>query len=84
MSETCGHRGLWIVPCLWKSHDAGFPTATWKTLRVSHTPHNPDDEQGDISIELKMGTFLRSFDTTSRSKKAGELRLIRSSRSRES
>jgi len=61
MTHTCDHAGLWIVPCLWKSHDPGFPTGTWKTLRVSHTPHSPDDEHGghfyranngDISKEL--------------------------------
>ena len=42
---------------------SGFPTGAWKTLRVSHTAHSPDDEHGDISIELTEGTFLKSFDT---------------------
>jgi len=57
------HPGLWIVPCLWKSHDPGFPTDPWKTLRVSHTTHSPYDNIGDISNELRMGTFLTSVDT---------------------
>ena len=41
----------------------GFPTGAWKTLRVSPTPHSPYDNHGVISIELPMGTFLKSVDT---------------------
>ena len=37
-------------------------TGAWKTLRVSHPAHSPDDQHGDISIELTEGTFLKSFD----------------------
>jgi len=40
----------------------GFPTGAWKTLRVSPTPHSPYDNHGVISIELPMGTFLKSVD----------------------
>ena len=40
-------------------------TGAWKTLRVSHPAHSPDDEHGDISIELTEGTFLKSFDRPS-------------------
>lgn len=62
MTEIRCNNGLWTVPWLWKSRASGFPTATWKTPGVSHTPHSPDGQHGDISKELTMGTFLTSFD----------------------
>ena len=74
MIATNFNYGLWIVPCLWKSLDPGFPTGPWKTLRVSHTTHSPYDDQGDISNELRMGTFLSSLDRGS----AGEEVRVRS------
>jgi hypothetical protein len=33
--------------------------------RDSHSSHSPYDDQGDISNELAMGTFLSSLDTAS-------------------
>lgn len=33
---SLGPAGLWKVPGLWKTAGGRFPTAPWKTLRVSH------------------------------------------------
>lgn len=34
-------RGPWKLPVLWTSQTNRSPTAPWKTLRVSHSSHNP-------------------------------------------
>jgi len=34
-----------------------------RSWAVDRAAHSPDDEHGDISIELTEGTFLTSFDT---------------------
>ena len=38
------------------------PTAAWKTADVFHSSHRRSCSQGDISISLRMGTFLFRFD----------------------